>query len=79
MGNGHDIGSGNKKAIKGMMGDDFEPTWKMAEELVKEHSELLFLPPDVAVEIDQKRHQMSWKNYPLTIRCMMLESKLSKT
>ncbi len=62
--NGHDIGSGNKKAIKGMMGDDFEPTWKMAEELVKEHSELLFLPRDVAVEIDQKRHQMELEELP---------------
>ena len=61
---GHDIGRGNKEAIKAMMGDDFEPTWKMAEQLAKEHSELLFLPRDVAVEVDEKRNQMELDNLP---------------
>ena len=62
--NGHDIGKTNKEAIKAMMGDDFEHTWMMAERLVKEHSELLFLPRDVAVEIDEKRYQLELQELP---------------
>ena len=62
--NGHDIGGTNKEAIKGTMGDDFEPTWEMAQRLVKEHSELLFLPRDVAVEADVKRLQLELHELP---------------
>ncbi|MFL2493622.1 MAG: phosphoglycerate kinase [Candidatus Thalassarchaeum sp.] len=61
---GHDIGRANKEAIKAMMGDGFEPTWQMAERLVKEHSALLFLPRDVAVEVDGKRHQLELQELP---------------
>ena len=62
--NGHDIGKANKEVIKAMMGNDFEHTWKMAERLVKEHSELLFLPRDVAIEIDEKRYQLELHELP---------------
>ncbi len=62
--NGHDIGGANKKTIKAMMWEEFESTWKMAQELVDEHSELLFLPRDVAIEIDEKRQQMELDELP---------------
>ncbi len=61
---GHDIGSTNKESIKAMMGDDFQSTWKMAKELIEGHSELLFLPRDVAIEIDEKRFQMELVDLP---------------
>jgi phosphoglycerate kinase len=61
---GHDIGSGNKEFIRGTMGDEFEETWEMAERLATDHSELLFLPRDLAVEIDGQRQSLELSALP---------------
>ena len=61
---GHDIGSDNKEFIRGTMGDEFEKTWQMAERLATDHSELLFLPRDLAVEIDGQRQSLELNALP---------------
>ena len=52
---GVDIGDGNKEFIRGTLADDFEIAWEMAQSLVENHSALLLVPSDVAVEIDEER------------------------
>ena len=61
---GHDIGSDNKEFIRGTMGDEFDKTWEMAERLVRDHSELLFLPRDLAVEMDGQRQLLELSALP---------------
>lgn len=53
--NGTDIGEGNKEFIRFTLGDDFDTSWSMAKELLQNHSELIFMPSDVAVEVDGER------------------------
>ena len=62
--NGIDIGERNKEFIRSSMGEDFGETWEMAEKLTAEHADLLFIPRDVAVEIDGKRRPMSLDDLP---------------
>ena len=62
--NGLDIGSANKELIRGTMGEDFEYTWEMAERLVGEYPELLFLPRDLAVEVEGQRQALELDELP---------------
>ena len=52
---GTDIGEGNKEFIRSTLADDFDAAWAMAEDLVTNHSDLLFVPSDVAVEVGEER------------------------
>ncbi len=52
---GIDIGEGNKEFIRTTLGDDFDAAWAMAEDLVANHPDLLFVPSDVAVEVGEER------------------------
>ncbi|MAS89328.1 MAG: phosphoglycerate kinase [Euryarchaeota archaeon] len=61
---GNDIGERNKQFIRNMMGKDFDETWGMAEKLVSDYAELLFLPRDLAVEIEGERHPFSLGDLP---------------
>ena len=56
---GVDIGEGNKEFIRGTLGEDFDIAWEMANALVKNHSDLLLVPTDIAVEIDEERVGLS--------------------
>ncbi len=62
---GIDIGEGNKEFIRGTLGDDFDIAWEMASTLVENHSDLLLVPTDVAVEIDQERVGLTVENLPV--------------
>ncbi len=53
--NGIDIGEGNKNFIRSTLGNDFEIAWSMAESLIENHSSLIFMPKDVAVEVNEVR------------------------
>jgi phosphoglycerate kinase len=52
---GYDIGTKNKDFIIDSLGSIFDKTWKMAQELVDYHLDLLILPSDLAVEINDER------------------------
>lgn len=47
---GADIGATNREFVKDSLGDSFEETWEMAEDIISNHHSLLFLPTDLAVE-----------------------------
>ena len=61
---GHDIGERNKEFIRSTMGEAFDETWQMAQRLASDHSKMLFLPCDLAVEIDGKRHPIGVDELP---------------
>jgi len=61
---GHDIGERNKEFIRNAMGGSFDETWGMAERLLSDHSEKLFLPSDLVTEIDGKRHPIGIEELP---------------
>ena len=61
---GHDIGERNKEFIRSTMGEAFDETWQMAQQLANDHSKMLFLPSDLAVEIDGKRHPIGVDELP---------------
>ena len=61
---GHDIGEGNRKFIRQSLGDAFEETWTDSQNLVSEHQSLLFLPSDLAVEVDGKRMNIGIEDLP---------------
>ena len=52
---GHDIGEGNENFLRKELGDAFEPTWDLADSLLKNHRNRLLLPIDVAAEIEGQR------------------------
>ena len=62
--NGYDIGNRNKDFITNSIGDAFDETWVMAQKLVKQHSDLLILPTDIAVEINEERVPMQLDELP---------------
>ena len=62
---GVDIGEGNKEFIRGTLGDDFDIAWEMASTLVENHSDLLLVPNDVAVEIDEERVGLTVEDLPV--------------
>ena len=61
---GHDIGEGNREFIRQSLGDAFEETWTDSQNLVSEHQSLLFLPSDLAVEVDGKRMNIGIEDLP---------------
>ena len=61
---GHDIGEGNRQFIRQSLGDAFEETWTDSQNLVSEHQSLLFLPSDLAVEVDGKRMNIGIEDLP---------------
>ncbi|MAR42427.1 MAG: phosphoglycerate kinase [Euryarchaeota archaeon] len=61
---GTDIGATNRDFVRESLGDSFEETWEMAEELISNHHNLLFLPTDLAVESVGKRVPMSVSDLP---------------
>lgn len=61
---GHDIGEVNKNFIRENLGDEFENTWNYASNLISEHSDLLFLPSDLAIEEEDKRIPISLDDLP---------------
>ncbi len=61
---GVDIGEGNKEFIRGTLGSDFDAAWSMAERLNNDHSEVLFVPTDVAVEANGERVGMKVSQLP---------------
>lgn len=61
---GHDIGEGNREFIRQSLGDAFEGTWTDSQNLVSEHQTLLFLPSDLAVEVDGKRMNIGIEDLP---------------
>lgn len=86
--NGNDIGKPNKEFLKNTLAKDFDESWNMAIKLIKNHSELLILPVDFAVEINGERAPLSLDqlptNYPIydvgisslmNLRPVMLNSK----
>ena len=62
---GIDIGEGNKEFIRATLGDDFDIAWKMASTLVENHSDLILVPTDVAVEIDEEKVGLTVENLPV--------------
>ncbi len=61
---GNDIGESNRQFIRKTMGKDFDKTWELAENLISNHSETLFLPRDIIVEIEGGRHPKSLEDLP---------------
>ena len=61
---GTDIGATNRDFVRESLGEAFEETWRMAEELISNHHNLLFLPTDLAVESMGKRVPMSVEDLP---------------
>ncbi len=61
---GNDIGERNREFIRSTMGDDFESTKSMAEQLFSSHSDMLFLPSDLAIEIEGSRRPISLDELP---------------
>ena len=61
---GHDIGEGNREFIRQSLSDAFEETWTDSQNLVSEHQSLLFLPSDLAVEVDGKRMNIGIEDLP---------------
>lgn len=61
---GKDIGERNQEFIRKTLGEDFVPTWDMAEKLYSENQEIFFLPQDLAVEVDGERKPMSLEGLP---------------
>tara|TARA_B100000902_G_scaffold230257_1_gene218465 strand:+ start:464 stop:1765 length:1302 start_codon:yes stop_codon:yes gene_type:complete len=61
---GHDIGEGNREFIRQSLGDAFEETWTDSQNLVSEHQSLLFLPSDLAVEVEGKRVNIGIDDLP---------------
>tara|TARA_B100001094_G_C18162718_1_gene790291 strand:+ start:678 stop:1934 length:1257 start_codon:yes stop_codon:yes gene_type:complete len=62
--NGYDIGNRNKDFITNSIGDAFDETWVMAQKLVKQYPDLLILPTDIAVEINEERVPMQLDELP---------------
>ncbi|MFL2963366.1 MAG: phosphoglycerate kinase [Candidatus Thalassarchaeaceae archaeon] len=62
--NGYDIGNRNKDFITNLIGDAFDETWVMAQKLVKQYPDLLILPTDIAVEINEERVPMQLDELP---------------
>ena len=61
---GVDIGGRNAEFIRETLGEHFDETWEQAESLITNHSDLLFLPRDVAVEKDGARFPLSLEDLP---------------
>jgi len=61
---GHDLGEVNKNFIRNNLGSEFENTWNHAIELISNHSDLLFLPSDLAIEVEDKRVPISLDDLP---------------
>ena len=61
---GKDIGEPNKSFIRNSLDDDFEEAWKSANQIIQEYSEMIFIPKDIAVERDGRRHPMSLDDLP---------------
>ena len=61
---GNDIGESNIQFIRNTLGKNFDKTWELAEKLISNHSETLFLPRDLIVEIEGGRHPKSLKDLP---------------
>tara|TARA_X000001036_G_scaffold243226_2_gene226914 strand:- start:1161 stop:2417 length:1257 start_codon:yes stop_codon:yes gene_type:complete len=62
--NDYDIGNKNKEFITNSIGDAFDETWIMANKLIQNHSKLLIIPSDVAVEINEERIPMNIEDLP---------------
>ena len=52
---GYDIGTRNKDFITNSLGNSFDKTWKIVQLLVEKYLDLLILPSDLAVEINEER------------------------
>ena len=61
---GYDIGARNKDFITNSLGNSFDKTWKIAQLLVDKHLDLLILPSDLAVEINEERVPMKLDELP---------------
>ncbi len=61
---GLDIGETNRGFIERTLGDAFESTFADATELWSEHSDVIILPRDLAVEIDDRRVAISVEALP---------------
>ena len=61
---GNDIGERNKEFIRNTLGKAFESAWEMGEEIASNHSEMLLLPIDIAVESGGKRKALSLEELP---------------
>ena len=62
---GHDIGGCNEEFLRGELNESFESTWEMAKDLISNHRDRLFLPVDVAAEIDGERVDLSVNDLPV--------------
>jgi len=61
---GNDIGETNRNFIRKTLDDDFDIAWEMAERIISEHPEKVFLPIDVAVESNGRREPLSLGDLP---------------
>ncbi|MEE2759485.1 MAG: phosphoglycerate kinase [Candidatus Thermoplasmatota archaeon] len=61
---GHSIGEGNENFLKKELGESFDDTWDMAIDLLKNYSERIILPVDVAAEIDGERVDLAVESLP---------------
>ena len=61
---GCDIGENNKQFIRNTLGEAFDQTWKDSEMLVRDYSNLLFLPSDVAIEDNGIRRNIGIDELP---------------
>ena len=61
---GYDIGENNKQFIRNSLGEAFDETWKDSEMLVRDYSNLLFLPSDVAIEDNGNRKNIGIDELP---------------
>ena len=61
---GYDIGARNKDFITNSLGNSFDKTWKIAQLLVEKYLDLLILPSDLAVEINEERVPMKLDELP---------------
>lgn len=61
---GHDIGEINKNFIRDNLGDEFDNTWNHASNLISKHRDLLFLPLDLAIEVEENRVPISLDDLP---------------
>ena len=61
---GKDIGGRNKDFIRKTLGDQFNSAWDEGKEIFSNHSEMLLLPIDVAIESEGARVALSIEDLP---------------
>ncbi len=62
---GIEIGKCNEDFLRGELHESFDTTWEMATDLISNHRNLLFLPLDVAAEVEGGRVDISVGDLPV--------------